>query len=173
MRPESKTAGCRVDHGYSKTRPGVLLTCPKSIEKKSTNRFVRNTKTCDGIWARCTVSSPSVGCRRSEVVAQFQRLREELVEHFHYEEEGGFFKDVVERAPRYSEQIDELCQEHVQSLQDLDQMTHDAEVGEPTGEWWDDLSHRFHEFSNQLMNHEARENQLLQNAYGIDLGAND
>ena len=110
---------------------------------------------------------------REEIVDEFSRLRDHLADHFLDEEEGGFFTNLVQRMPHHAERIEALRMEHVARLHDLDGLIDDAANQPICPDWWEDLARRFHEVSRLLMAHELTENELLQEAYGLDLGAFD
>ncbi len=108
-----------------------------------------------------------------EIAVEFEKLKDELVHHFHEEDDGGFFEGIVDHAPRLSERIAALREEHVQLLEQLNELQAKADVPSASLEWWEDMEHSFHEFSCELMRHEHRENEILQEAYGVDIGAQD
>lgn len=108
-----------------------------------------------------------------ELAVEFEKLKDELVQHFHEEDEGGFFDGIVEHAPRLSERIEALRQEHDRLLEQLNELQTKVDVPAPSPEWWQELERSFHDFSCELMRHEHRENEILQEAYGVDIGAQD
>jgi iron-sulfur cluster repair protein YtfE (RIC family) len=108
-----------------------------------------------------------------DIVADLLRLKDELEQHFHYEEEGGLFRDIVEKSPHANERVNSLRKEHRVAIAQLTALSESAMLATGTPAWWEGLEYQFHEFSSQLMNHEHKEKELLQETYGLDLGAKD
>jgi iron-sulfur cluster repair protein YtfE (RIC family) len=108
-----------------------------------------------------------------EVALDLEHLKDELLQHFHDEEEGGFFEGIVERAPRFSERIALLREEHERLLEHLRQLQTKADITTATPDWWEDVARSFRDFSCDLMRHEHRENTILQEAYGVDIGGQE
>jgi iron-sulfur cluster repair protein YtfE (RIC family) len=108
-----------------------------------------------------------------EIVDELVRLRDHLEHHFTEEEQGGFFADLVQRAPHHAQQVECLRKEHVARLEELEEMTQYALNRTVSPAWWEGLERRFNEFSRLLMGHEVKENSLLQEIYGLDLGDYD
>ena len=98
---------------------------------------------------------------------------EKLESHFRTEEDGGFFAEITNSAPRLSDQADKLCHEHetmlneAKTVRDQTRRLADSE-GDRKG-----ISAAFHAFSKQLMHHESEENDMLQKAYWEDIGPAD
>jgi len=107
------------------------------------------------------------------VVGLLRQLAENLRKHFLHEEQGGYFAEVVEQAPRMQGEIDRLLVQHEEFSRDLDAMCRIANSGDAAGAWWFDLAERFEEFVERFIDHEHAENGLLQEAYGRDIGAED
>jgi len=93
--------------------------------------------------------------------------------HFDQEETSGFFKEIVERAPRLSDRADALIQEHAELRETIRQLVEQARKNRKSSNWWDETEDAFHDFSKRLMRHESEENSLLQEAYGVDIGSQD
>ena len=108
-----------------------------------------------------------------EVVRLLQDLRDVLDIHFSEEECGGFFDQIVARAPQLSRQAKHLTEEHVQLLQETDSLIRFAARGTGQPICWRTLALRFQDFSKLLMHHESDENGMLQRAYQEDLGTKD
>jgi hypothetical protein len=90
-----------------------------------------------------------------------------LIVHFSNEEqvEEGFFAEVLKSAPRLCGQADQLCVEHRQLLHDAQELCRFASAGSPSMPWWRELQSRTHEFCRRFMNHERKENVLLEEAH--------
>ena len=114
---------------------------------------------------------------RDEPVADVARLvcslQEHLAIHFREEEDDGFFDQIVDLAPRFSEQTDELREEHAQLNSELDELAKLAGTEAGSDEWWQRLEQGFHHLGKHLMHHEHKENELLQDAYEDDIGSKD
>ncbi len=109
----------------------------------------------------------------ASVAEMLQSLDGHLQEHFD-EEEGldGFFDEVCSQAPRLSERAEALKQEHAWLSNALRELVECAD--EPgCDDWWQELERKFHEFSRAVMQHESKENELLQETYGDDIGLAD
>ncbi len=109
----------------------------------------------------------------SEVTAQVEGLIEHLNRHFQDEEDGGFFHQLVEQAPRYADRTNALREEHTQLRAQAADLAAAARSGEGSDSWWQQLDKDFHEFSRFLMRHENLENELLQDVYDEDVGSKD
>jgi hemerythrin-like domain-containing protein len=110
---------------------------------------------------------------RSAVAAMFQQLSLVVLEHFEHEEQGGYFTEVIERAPRLSERADALLSEHpAMATQLVTLRTFAARRDEPV-QWFASLSEMFERFVECFRAHETAENQLVQEAYSDDIGAED
>jgi iron-sulfur cluster repair protein YtfE (RIC family) len=108
-----------------------------------------------------------------QIAEMFGALCEHLERHFKDEEIGGFFEQVVAMAPRFVDRTTELREEHAAlraELQGLAKRAGDAKVDDA---WWRELHDGFHAFSRGLMQHENKENELLQDVYDEDVGSKD
>ncbi len=109
----------------------------------------------------------------AQVAELLATLSDHIETHFQEEEFGGFFDEVVSQAPRLSERTDALREEHQRLLTLVNQLSDLALQGNGSDDWWEKLERQFHEFSKDLMHHEHKENELLQEAFVEDIGAND
>ncbi|MEM8680936.1 MAG: hemerythrin domain-containing protein [Planctomycetota bacterium] len=97
-----------------------------------------------------------------------------LAEHFQNEDrKGGFFTEIIDLAPRLSEQAERVSHEHQELLANFERFVKRAEAEEGISSWWEDAQCEFHELSKQLMEHEHREQELLQAAFDDDIGTGD
>ena len=101
------------------------------------------------------------------------RLRQCVESLFAHEEESGYMREVVQRAPRFSERVEQLLEEHSHILGNIkslcDQVNWIREGPVP----WDDIKCKFADFAACLSKHETRENSILQKAYTSDIGTKD
>ncbi len=93
-----------------------------------------------------------------------------LVEHFRFEEQNGYLDAVRKQEPRLERVIEQLAQEHRQLLQALEALIEAARsprcLGEP-------FQAEVREWVERVRQHEVRENDLVQDAFNLDLGAED
>ncbi len=115
--------------------------------------------------------------KRLETVAgvsqMFASLCNQIETHFNKEETAGFFDEIVAQAPRLSSQTEHLCNEHECLLQTARKLADQANDGDGSDDWWQQLESEFHEFSKQLMQHENKETDLLLQVYHDDIGSAD
>lgn len=115
--------------------------------------------------------------KRAESVAHVSDILASLVTHvethFADEEVEGLFDELAEQAPRLTERTEQLRQEHVQLRAAIGKLAELAASGDTSSDWWQQLETAFHQFSTQLMHHETKENELLQEAYTEDIGSQD
>jgi hypothetical protein len=113
---------------------------------------------------------PSSRKSLAELRAQLGAARAHLTEHFRFEEQNGYMDAVREREPRLERTIHQLAEEHVQLRQSLDALI--GEAGAATG-LSDTLREEVREWIERVRRHEMRENDLIQDAFNLDLGAED
>ena len=110
----------------------------------------------------------------AEVVQMLGSLLDFLKLHFEHEDQGGgFFDQITEQTPRLSERADEVRQEHAGLLQEFQSLQDLAAQGTANDAWWDQLNSGFQRLSKHLMQHEHREEDLLQESFNDDIGAGD
>lgn len=118
----------------------------------------------------------------TDVLKMLQSLYCQLQLHFDEEEVGGLFVEICSLAPRLSERAEALRVEHAWLNNRLLELIQCADSGcasdcANSDSNCDDerltLEAKFHEFSKELMQHERKENELLMEAYGDDIGASD
>lgn len=113
---------------------------------------------------------PAARTGLGELQARLAATRSHVREHFRFEERGGYLTGVRQCEPRLEHAIRELAQEHRRLLQDIDAIIAGArtavQVDEP-------LAEAVHDWIRQLRHHEARENDLVQDALIPDLAAED
>jgi hypothetical protein len=93
-----------------------------------------------------------------------------LTEHFGYEEQKGYMDVVRKREPRLERAIQQLAEEHGQLRQSLDGLI--GQAGTATG-LNDNLRELIREWIERVRRHEIRENDLVQDAFNLDIGAED
>jgi hypothetical protein len=123
---------------------------------------------------RCQRPLAPAQCRL--LIDKLCRLRDQLALHFALEEAYGYFEDPVYVAPRLARQAEQLRDEHKQLYLDLCQLVDRAERMFYDGEHaelmlW--IGPEFLEFDGRLRVHEARENELICEAYDGDIGGGD
>jgi hemerythrin len=89
--------------------------------------------------------------------------------HFDFEETGGYMREVLRRLPHRQEVVDALIMEHQLMTVQLRELRHwaiDREdpdgIRAKVGEWLDLLSR-----------HESMENQLMLDAFNVEVGGGD
>ena len=110
---------------------------------------------------------------RDELSRSLAELRDELDEHFHHEEDGGYFDEIMERAPRLEAKVEELKQQHPALLALVRQLEDYVENAGTDGDAMARIQDEYRAFVRVLTLHEVAENDLLQQAYTEDIGTND
>jgi len=114
------------------------------------------------------------GLRNAPLV---RRLLAELVvqaeEHITHEEEGGYFDEVTEDSPQYSHTVAGLLEEHRELLCSCRQLLAGADQAPDSSIWLRAIQHDFDCFVRHWLDHERRENELVQRAYTQEFGALD
>ena len=105
-------------------------------------------------------------------------LYERIQSHFHHEEAGGYLSEALEQAPRLTNQVGRLHEQHETLSEVLGELRNHVQRTVPTDDpradaWWKELTDRFQDFSNQLLRHESEEDKLVQEAFNRDLGTCD
>ncbi len=108
-----------------------------------------------------------------KVAESLASLCDQLEHHFLNEEDGGFFDEVSEQAPRLTERSDEIRAEHAGLRTAIRKLKETAQDGDDSADWWSQMDKSFHQFSKDLMHHESKENELLQDAFNEDIAAAD
>lgn len=100
-------------------------------------------------------------------------LYENVVSHFHHEEEGGYLSEALERAPRLTESAEKLFKQHESLGELLGELRGLTQKRENTDIWWKTLGDSFNNFSRELLLHESAEDALVQEAFTQDVGTGD
>lgn len=98
------------------------------------------------------------------------RTKEDLAEHFSYEEHGGYLQTVRARDPNLSCLIDRLKSEHRELRMALDALLWRFEHPDMLTP---SLRADIKDWVTGVRTHETRENELIQDAFGRDTGAGD
>lgn len=93
-----------------------------------------------------------------------------VCEHFRLEEQGGYFDNIAENEPRLQHAADQLRDDHRQLRRSLDNLHGEAIVAAGPSEV---LLDKVRQWIQRLMQHEWRENDLIQDAVDADLSAQD
>jgi hypothetical protein len=96
--------------------------------------------------------------------------RTHILDHFRFEEQNGYMDKVRKREPRLEHVIDQLAGEHRQLAQALDALiekTNQASSLDP------DLQERIRQWIVAVRRHEAREDELVQDSFNLDISAED
>jgi iron-sulfur cluster repair protein YtfE (RIC family) len=109
----------------------------------------------------------------TDIASNVSTLQQRLQEHFRIEEEGGYFVEAVDLAPRVSDRVAALEREHSQLLRQIQELHRFAGYCSGAAGERQKLEVDFHEFSGSLMRHENVENELLQEVFNDDIGSND
>jgi iron-sulfur cluster repair protein YtfE (RIC family) len=104
------------------------------------------------------------GSRESpaELSTRLGKVRMHLADHFCFEEEGGYMAPVLKEEPRLGRVIQELLAQHGQMAQALDALIQEVQRA-PTAQAVP--REKIQAWVGQVRHHEARENQLVQEAY--------
>ncbi len=107
-----------------------------------------------------------------EILDRLRQLEQGLTAHFRREEEGGFLEEATASAPRFSQQVEELMGEHKELLDSVrallataqDQCASKSKIAGS----WEPFENELSATLQQLLDHETRENGLLQRAFNIE-----
>jgi len=113
---------------------------------------------------------PAPGKGLLELRARLDATHVHITEHFRFEEQNGYMGAVRKREPRLERTIQQLADEHRQLAQSLDSLIGDAREATSLG---DPLRNEVREWIGRVREHEGRENDLIQDAFNLDIGAED
>jgi iron-sulfur cluster repair protein YtfE (RIC family) len=105
----------------------------------------------------------------TELARRLIALRERLATHIVFEEQGGYMKAVRESEPRLEPIVQKLEDDHKRVMQSLCDLIGKAERAAADGK----LSESVIAWIGDLREHEARENEVFEEAFNSDLGAED
>jgi hypothetical protein len=106
----------------------------------------------------------------AELSTRLAATRTHLADHFKFEEQDGYMDAVRKREPRLERVIQQIAEEHGDITQSLD-----ALIGEVrgAGELGDAVREKVRTWIKRVRRHEARENELVQGAFNLDISAED
>jgi hemerythrin len=113
--------------------------------------------------------TPSFG----RIIRVLAKLRDELEHHFAQEEGGGCLDEAVSLCPSLSSEVKQIEAEHPQILAQLDNLRHEAQYLSPTPQNQIALQRAFDQLYRQLHQHEAAENRLLAQGFGLQPNGDD
>ena len=101
---------------------------------------------------------------------RLRATRNHITAHFRFEEQEGYMDAVRKREPRLERTVRQLVQEHGQLAASLEALVRGAETATRLE---DRLCKEVHAWVARVRGHERRENELVQNTFGLDIGAED
>jgi hypothetical protein len=125
---------------------------------------------------------------RNRIRQLLEQLSDQLALHFALEEAYGYFEEAIDVAPRVSQRAEELRSEHASLYESISkiseaaqqwcarQLTHDDESEDTIYHGLSDarsfyrIVMQFHQFDEQLMQHEQAEHSLILEALERDIG---
>jgi hypothetical protein len=102
--------------------------------------------------------------------ARLDATHRHIMEHFRFEEQNGYMDTVRKREPRLERSIEHLAEEHWQLAQSLNALIEQARSATSCDQAFRDQVRTWVE---QVRQHEVRENELVQDAFNLDIGAED
>ena len=114
--------------------------------------------------------SPSSAEGLAELRARLGATQAHIAEHFRFEEQNGYMDEVRKREPRLARAIDQLAEEHGQLRDSLDVLIRKANACTSLGEG---MREGIRDWTTRVRRHEVRENDLVQDAFNLDIGAED
>jgi hemerythrin len=115
-------------------------------------------------------SRANLGEDLAKVRERLDATRTHITEHFRFEEQDGYMVAVGEREPRLQRAIHHLADEHRELSRSLDALVEEARTTTTPG---DPFREKLREWIEHVRRHEARENELVQDALNWDIGAED
>jgi hypothetical protein len=113
---------------------------------------------------------PDAGPDLAGLRARLGATRRHVTEHFRFEEQNGYMDVVRAREPRLERVVQHLADEHRQLAQSLEALVAEAREAARLD---DSLRGRVRAWVEKLRGHEARENELAQTTFNLDLTAED
>jgi len=113
---------------------------------------------------------PTAGVDLEEVRGRLGATRTCITAHFRFEEQDGYMDAARKREPRLERAIDHLAAEHHELSQSLDALVAEAQTAPTLNEGFRDKVRGWIE---RVGKHELRENDLVQDAFNLDLAAED
>jgi hemerythrin-like domain-containing protein len=117
-----------------------------------------------------TATLPASGEGLAGLRARLDATRRHVTEHFRFEEQNGYMDAVRKREPRLERTIQQLAEEHHQLAQALEALIEESRAATSPEAALRDEIRRWVEHVRQ---HEARENDLVLDAFNVDLSAED
>ncbi len=114
--------------------------------------------------------APRSGTSLAELAAHLAATQAHLTEHFRYEEQNGYLDTVRKREPRLERSIQQLGEEHRQLRQSLQALRAKIESASSLDEA---LRTRVRAWVQGVRDHEAKENELVEAAFNLDISAED
>lgn len=103
----------------------------------------------------------------------FQKLLEQLLNHFSHEEEHGYFVEVVEAAPQLEHTVEELHQQHPRMVEMIVGILKEVDHAGPGEKGRSSLIHKYEDFVQLFEHHESEETRLLHDTFNSDIGEHD
>jgi hypothetical protein len=105
-----------------------------------------------------------------ELLGRLEKTMADITEHFRYEEQNGYMETVRKREPRLERAIEHLAEEHRQLLRSLLALLDEARSNNNLDET---LHGKVLAWTKSVRSHEARENELIEDAFNLDISAED
>jgi hypothetical protein len=115
--------------------------------------------------ARATAEGPPAG-----LVAALDAVRADTRKHFRFEEENGYLAAVLDVHPHLARTVQRLQGEHAQLLQSLEEIITESRTASALT---DELRKKVFDWMDRVRRHERSENVLVQDAFSLDIGAED
>jgi hemerythrin len=96
--------------------------------------------------------------------------RAHILDHFRFEEQNGYMDKVRNREPRLERTIDQLASEHRHLAQSLAVLIEKAKEAKYVDQA---LRTEVRDWIAAVQQHESREDELVQGAFNLDIGAED
>jgi hypothetical protein len=106
----------------------------------------------------------------TELYARLGTTLAHITEHFQFEEQNGYMDAVRKREPRLDREIRHLRAEHAELAHSLNDIIRAADAVTNVSE---SLEAQVRVWVERVRQHERHENGLVQNAFNLDVGAED
>ncbi len=102
--------------------------------------------------------------------ARLEATHRHVTEHFRHEEKNGYMDEVRQGEPRLDRAIQQLAEEHCLLTQSLEALLGIARTATSLD---DTLREEIRRWIEHVRQHEFRENDLIQDAFDLDIGTKD